>query len=774
MGIRLAIARKYAPSSPPKLLAFRSHGQFSARPAVSASLVAPTRVSRDLALPMPPSADVHDSHNIELTRPAIAALHVAPSVPETEDKTDVLRAMVAVSEDLLKPLASPTPRGKDYTRHDELFPFPAAETSDRSEREGGNRKAYSEGRVGAHTVRKFVSIWDMILPLLKPPVDFDFPAQLDFPSELWAFQVTGVQRLVQTKAFLLADEMGTGKTVMAAVALRILFHMGAVRRALVVCPATVVPVWGAHLYDWAGPCITCTVVRGPRTQREMDWSQPAHVYVTSYDTLRNDVLGEKRLLDKKRRGSFDLVILDEAHAIRNPASGRSRAVASLAAERRWALTGTPLQNSAGDLAALFRFVRPGLFPREGVTPEQARSLIRPFFLRRRKKDVLEDLPDKTRQDLWLELDNAQRGAYESALARGRDELNSGRKGLTRIHVFALLTKLKQICNFAPGKRDSPKVERLLEQLDEVLDEHKAVVFSQFVPEGIEKLRAHLTKYGVVEIYGATPYPARSRAVHEFQENPDVRVFLASVKAAGEGITLHEGNYVFHFDHWWNPAVAWQAEDRVHRVGQKKHVTVYSYWMEGTIEERIYRVLEKKGLLHEEIINAMSEQDVDTAVTMEEWCDILDLEVRPRQAEVRPGPAGPTFNEVFTQLSNMEPAKFEHAVAEVFRRWGYPDVRVTGGAGDEGIDVLASRNSVGGREHVAIQCKRMARVGVQHARELLGSIANKPRLTRGFLVVSGRLSPDCRQFISEHGNLAAIEGIELAKKMVELGVALPST
>lgn len=779
MKLRMAVAKRYAPLAAAKLLVFRSHGrachgEFGAPPAVSDRLIAPTRVTKDLAIPMPQTDRITSVSHIEPRRPSISHVSVAPPVPGTEDRTDILVFFVAVSEDLLEPLGLPRAQGKDYGHRDTLFPLPCTGPSGSPIKERMHRKAYRQTKAGAHTVTTGVSIWDLILPLLKPPLDFGFPAQLDLPSELWPFQVTGIQYLVDNRAFLLADEMGTGKTVMAAVALRILFHKGAVRRALVVCPASVVPVWDRHLCDWCGEWISCTVVRGPREQREMDWRQPAHVYVTSYDTLRNDALGDRASLDAKRLQGFDLVILDEAHAIRNPQSGRSRAVRKLAPSHRWALSGTPLQNRPEDLAAVFGFVKPGLFPRDGVTPEHARSLIHPFFLRRRKKDVLPELPDKTRQDLWLELEPAQRRAYEAVLAGERDEFNSGRKELTRVHIFALLTKLKQICNFAPGRSDSPKVARLIEQLEEILDEHKAVVFTQFVGEGIEKLRRHLDRYGMVEIHGGTSDAQRRHAVEEFQRNPDVRIFLGSVKAAGEGITLHEGNYVFHFDHWWNPAVAWQAEDRVHRVGQRKHVSVYSYWMEDTVEERIYRILERKGLLHEEIINAMSEEEIDTTVTMEQWCQILDLTVKPREAAVGAEGRKPALSEVIQALSRMDPSTFEETVAEVFRRLGYPDVRVTGGAGDEGIDIIASRSSIGGREHTAIQCKRMQVVGVQHARELLGAMASKPRLTKGFLVTSGRLSSDCQQFISEHGNLAAIEGVELARKIIEHGVGLPES
>ena len=775
MSVRQAIAQRYA--SVPSAKVFRLKGHLAPQTTdVSRSLLFRPRVSQDALR----SLAVPDSHNlsagVSLTAPSTRLRSHSVGIPETEDWTDVIRTIVIVSEDLLSPIGRSPTKGKDYTAVESQTTLSGLS---RTEQIVGSDAA-GPGDIVTRTrqavVRKTLGLWDMILPLLKPPIDFDFPTQLDFPSELYPFQVIGVQWLVESESSLLADEMGTGKTVMATVALRILFHKGLARKALVLCPASVLSVWEKHLRDWGGGALAFSVVHGRQDVRQRKWTYPSHVYVTTYDTFRNDALGSERHgLDL---GSFDVVILDEVHHIRNPSAKRSTAVRRLSPKYRWALSGVPLQNKLEDLEGIFRFVKPGLLHRDSLTSGSVKRAIEPHFLRRLKADVLDELPAKTREDILLEMDAEQRRAYDETLGRAKARFNSTQTPFTGMHVFALIQRLKQIANFAPGKTTSPKLECLLEQLEEIFQEdnkrivdNKAVVFTQYVGEGVEKLRQHLEHYGVVEIIGQTTQLRRKNAVEAFQRDPNVRIFLASTKAAGEGITLTQGNYVFHFDHWWNPAVGWNAEDRVHRPGQTKAVNIYQYWMKDSIEERIWDILRRKGLLHEEVINAMSESEIDQSVTMEEWCEVLGLDANVvlKQGVVKVREQPVTVGEVYQTLSEISPYMFEQIVVEVLQGMGYVDARLCGQAYDGGIDIRASRKVLGGLEHIAFQCKRKNVVGVDVARELLGTIAADPSLTKGILVVSGKLSLPCREFVRQNGSLATIEGIELAKKVRDLGL-----
>ncbi len=775
-GLRTAIAGKWAGGSCPKILRPRTPLHLSDAK-VSHSVLVPLQITRDLTRPVAPPVVGRDvARDAGFAEPRITDTDVGRTVPCTQERTDAVLLTSLVSDNLLTPIGSPDPRGKNYAVVSEQTAlFPDQERQFKSQRQE-RRRSYVERRTRTAVIRMGLGLWDMILPLLRPPIDFDFPSQLDFPSALYPFQVEGVQRLVANKSFLLGDDMGTGKTVMSTVAMRILFHQGLVRRALVVAPANVISVWQEHLEDWGGTELSFTIAHGsPPDRRKLDWQCRAHVYVTSYATLRNDILADDPVLGEDDLRKFDIVILDEIHHIRNPQSKAARAARKLTPEYRWGLSGTPLQNKLDDLTAIFRFVNSGLPLAETRSIARVQKLIGPYFLRRRKKDVLKQLPEKVSQNLWIGLDPEQRAAYEEALTTGRQQFADRRTPFKEFHVFALLQKLKQICNFAPSGATSPKLELLLDQLDVIAKEHKAVVFTQYIQQGVEKLRPALARYGFVEITGKTPSAQRTRLIDSFQRDPEVRVFLGSTRAAGEGITLTEGNYVFHFDHWWNPATARQAEDRVHRIGQKRQVNVYHYWTENTIEERIYEILQRKGLLYAEVIDAMSEEDIDRGISMEDWCEVLGLDVtvaREAAPTGRPTDAVRSLGQVYESLAQLPPQEFEMVVASAFRRLGYANAKVTGQAYDGGVDIRASKNTVGGPERIVIQCKRKAQVGVDVARELMGVVAADHRISRGFLVVSGKLSGPCRDFIRQQGNLSSIEGVELAKRIVEFDIRVP--
>jgi len=493
-------------------------------------------------------------------------------------------------------------------------------------------------------------IWGYLLAFLKPRLQLDRLRASDLPFALYPFQIEGVKRLISNTAFLLADEMGTGKTVMTSVALRVLLQQGRIHRVIVLCPKSVLSVWHRHLRDWARP-LSVVVVSGTKAVREMAWKTPAHVYVSTYDAVRNDHNNCFRMKFSPKHpsaqaGGFDAIVLDEAQAIKNPASGRSKATKAVSEETNynWALTGTPIQNNVNDLITICHILRIPVaeprqehhllanrlsrFPTVPPSNEYLRRAIEPYFLRRRKQDVFHDLPCKLRTDEWLELDPDQRAEYEAALADGRRSFRSKEKEFTRIHVFALLHRLKRICNFAQGKHHSPKTAAVMEHVEDIVDSGKKVlVFSQYKTEGVSKLKRLLDRFGVVTITGESTDRERIRAVERFQRDANCRVLVATPKTAGEGLTLTAASYVIHFDHWWNPAVAWQAEDRAHRKGQTEAVNVYSFWTVDTVEGRIREILKKKGLLHSEIIDSLSSADFDKALTLDDLLSVLDLDSR---------------------------------------------------------------------------------------------------------------------------------------------------
>jgi len=425
---------------------------------------------------------------------------------------------------------------------------------------------------------------------------------------------------------LLADEMGLGKTVQVISLLRARMEAG--QKALVVCPASVAPVWISEFAKFA-PRIRAVKYEGRGLlQRPDSWD----VLVASFAQARNRI-------ERLETREFEFITIDEAQFIKNPDAKATRACLQLRGRRRIALTGTPIENRPLDLWPAFEFLMPGLLgPRRGFErafqenpgafKERLKRQIAPFMLRRTKAAVAEDLPGKMIIDQRCEISRRQAAVYAGICEEGLRRLGSDLGSALRENRFAtlsLLTRLRQAsCDphllpwvEAPIE-ESGKLMALLEKLIEVLGTgHKVVVFSQFV-RFLRRVRLLLEtsfpELPVFEITGATR--DRAAPVQAFQQCGETAAMLASLRAAGSGITLHAADYVFLLDPWWNPAVESQAIDRVHRIGQRNSVIVYRLIARGTIEERIHELQSKKRELFDSLIQ-------DSAAGAEELVGAVD-------------------------------------------------------------------------------------------------------------------------------------------------------
>lgn len=427
---------------------------------------------------------------------------------------------------------------------------------------------------------------------------------LDWPATLYAFQATGVDELLRRDVLLLADDMGLGKTVQAIVALRVLLHRREITAALVVVPASLVYQWRGEISTWA-PDLRVSTVRGAPGERLAQWRAAAHIYLSTYETVRSDIGLPTTFAHDEQ--PWDVVVLDEAQRIKNRGTGASDAAKRIRRRRSWALTGTPLENSTEDLVSILEFLRAN--PEGDAAPSMAPSAVvqrhREVQLRRRKGDVLTELPEKTVQTVPVELTTRQRDSYRRAEQEGIVELRARGETLRIEHVLALILRLKQICNFCPETGESSKLADLRERLDSLAAEgHKLLVFSQFTDAifGVDAIANHLAEYGALTYTGSLDASARERVIKRFKEQEDRRVLVLSLRAGGQGLNLQEASYVAHFDRWWNPAVEHQAEDRAHRLGQRSAVTVYTYICVDTIEERIASILEGKQRLFETVVD----------------------------------------------------------------------------------------------------------------------------------------------------------------------------
>jgi SNF2 family DNA or RNA helicase len=465
---------------------------------------------------------------------------------------------------------------------------------------------------------------DRLLYLLQPPLDSLFTGeQVEVPFEPFPYQLEGIAFLMPRHSALLADEMGLGKTAQAILALRLLFHTGAIRSALIVCPKPLVFNWARELQLWAPDLPFESFAGDPDARRTTWFVSNCPLKLVNYETLTRDaeLLADERVF-------FDVVVLDEAQRIKNRESKTAQVVRSVRRERSWALTGTPIENHPDDLVNLFAFIDPGRVPQD-TPPKRLTQLTSDCILRRTKDHVQSDMPPKVVRDVVLELTPAQKEAYSRAEKDGVVHLNELGETLTVQHVFQLVMRLKQICNFDPLTGESTKLEQLLTDMDEVADSgRKAIVFSQWV-EPLEVLAKALEPFRPLQYHGRVPQAERTAILDRFKADPACHVLLMSYGTGSVGLNLQFTNYVFLFDRWWNPAVEDQAINRAHRIGQKHPVTVTRFLAEDTIEKRIADILEAKRKIFNDLL-ALAEKPANLGLSEDEIFGLFDIKARPRK------------------------------------------------------------------------------------------------------------------------------------------------
>ncbi|MCI0461034.1 MAG: DEAD/DEAH box helicase [Gemmataceae bacterium] len=469
-----------------------------------------------------------------------------------------------------------------------------------------------------------VQFKDRLLYLLQPPLEDLFAGkQIELPFKPYPYQFKGIAFLMPRHAALLADEMGLGKTAQVIIALRLLFHSGVIRKALVVCPKPLVINWTRELKLWAED-VPFEVIGGDTQVRRAAWFvSRAPVKLVNYELLTRDAAW---VADERLR--FDVAVLDEAQRIKNRESKTAQVVRSIQRDRSWAMTGTPIENRTEDLVNIFEFVDPGRIPPE--TPmRMLPQLTGDCILRRVKEEVATDMPPKVIRDAYLELTPAQRDAYNLAEKEGVVRLNALGETISVQHVFELVMRLKQICNFDPLTGQSAKLEQLSADMAEVAESgRKAIVFSQWV-EPLEMIARMLGAYGALLYHGKIPQSQRQPILDRFRADPSKHVLLMSYGTGSVGLNLQFANYVFLFDRWWNPAVEDQAINRAHRLGQKETVFVTRFVSQGTIEGRIAEILERKRQLFHDLI-AQNGVPPSLGLTEEELFGLFDVQARPKR------------------------------------------------------------------------------------------------------------------------------------------------
>ena len=406
---------------------------------------------------------------------------------------------------------------------------------------------------------------------------------------------------------ILADDMGLGKTLQVLCLLECFIPKEL--PSLIVCPSSLMFNWESEIEKFQ-VALDAVCVYGTQKERKQKINQSHNLYITTYDYLKRD-------LELYASKEFMYVILDEAQYIKNPKTKNAKSVKSLTCKHRLALTGTPIENGLSELWSIFDFLLPGyLYSLEYFThtfgkpieiegdeakQAQLKKMVSPFILRRTKKEVLKDLPDKVEKDLWLDFDKEERKLYLANLALVNEELQAQLKmdNVDSILILSMLTKLRQICCeprmlYSNITKPSTKLEVCVDLVQTLKENNKKVLLFSTFTRIFDWLEAEFHEKGIKyhKLTGATSKEKRKEEVEAFQ-NDDSDVFLISLKAGGTGLNLTKASAVIHFDPWWNSSAQSQATDRAYRIGQNQNVIVYQLLMKNSIEEKIYQMQARK-------------------------------------------------------------------------------------------------------------------------------------------------------------------------------------
>ncbi len=442
---------------------------------------------------------------------------------------------------------------------------------------------------------------------------------------------------------ILADDMGLGKTLQALALIQKAKEKNKQAPNLVVCPTSVVFNWENEIQKFA-PKMKCLKLAGVERKEFFKDIDKYDVVITSYALVRRDI-------DELVKHNFRYIILDESQNIKNADSLTAQSVKRLQSSHKLALSGTPIENRLEELWSVFDFLMPGFLFEENefnyryVTPiterddktveKRLKSQIYPFILRRMKRDVAKDLPDKVENIAYCELTPEQKDFYLEVLDSTKEELFKSieQNGLekSRLSIFSALLRLRQICchpklydkEGKKGHIQSGKFEQLKSMLEQIIEEkHRVLLFSQFV-DMLDIIKAWLEKEGIKHEYLTGKTKNRGEVVERFNSDPTIPIFLISLKAGGTGLNLTGADYVIHYDPWWNPAVEDQATDRAYRIGQTKKVFVYRIITKGTVEEKIQKLKQQKRNLVDSVISV--DRNIGKSLSYADLQDIFSLD-----------------------------------------------------------------------------------------------------------------------------------------------------
>ncbi len=409
------------------------------------------------------------------------------------------------------------------------------------------------------------------------------------PFPLRDYQLQGVNFLYKNNKVLLADEMGLGKTVQVAVVLNKLCEEMPSFRSLIVVPSSLKINWFNELQLW-GKSLVVRKTSGGKGDRNIIMNVPVNASIVSYEDVRSQY-ADGGFYDK-----YNLVVFDEAQRIKNPTSNTYLASKALNSDRIWALTGTPIENSKADLLGIMNVVDYGLIS-DYMSRASIHKELKKQFLRRKKKEVLSEIPPIIKQELTLEMLPGQRKSYNEVLFSKSNQI---KRGMDSGRLFSIINSLKQICNYDNTYDESIKLDSLGTILNDAMESNKKVlVFSQYV-ETLKRIQEKL-EFKSALYSGQLSEKNKDIVLNNFKNSDNINVLLMSLKAGAVGLNIQEADLVIMFDRWWNPQTENQAVNRAHRFGRKTNLHVIYLTVANSIEQRISEILHGKRAIFKDYI-----------------------------------------------------------------------------------------------------------------------------------------------------------------------------
>jgi superfamily II DNA or RNA helicase len=551
-------------------------------------------------------------------------------------------------------------------------------------------------------------------------------------DSVYSYQETGAEFLLDKKFALLLDDLGLGKTVQAVSALKNLFASKKIKTALIICSKHQIGStdtfdgnidgWLGHLKTWA-PELNFTIISGTPHERNLKWKESTRLHIASYDSFFFDL--EENIIEKKKLKSFECLIFDEAQHLFNKVLNSDKFNKSVKPSYIWALSAYPSDKINNEINSVFT---------------QKFSISN--SLKRSKPEVSKELPAIIWQENWLELDEQQEIEYSASLQIAKEKVNwlieSGNPLRFQANIFTILHQLKQVCNFSEKSDVSPKTGLLLEQVDAIVkNKQKVIIFSQYDKLGTKKIEALFNKYSIKHVSCAPGMSTKEMetAVKNFTSSGSIAAMIAGVKPARIKIQSGEIPYIIHFDQWWNPASLWQTEELIFSFSARKNlngvINVYNYFSKGTIEEKINKLLFRKGFLNKNVMDLFNAETIGEMIANEEWLEVFDMHdekfIKGTEEKLK---------ESEKRLLSLSPADFLEALKIFFTKLGIKNLDVVKSGDGKTIDIK------GISKKLNVEVKTVARVilsDIVNDKELKAHLSDLKELTqngKAFIISKG--------------------------------------